>query len=117
MKAESIFEVSKEIVEISNLYKSLAQNLVANFNSRTNRNLFVEIDCVPSVGLNAFHIGNGSKSAQTIIYVAKTLSQESYLTETIVDNSNWTDSTWAPSYSLGEKVGLWKIYITKQNLY
>lgn len=107
MNAENLFEISKEIVEIPTICKSLAQNLVANFNTKINRDLFIELDCVPTVGLNAFHIGNGVNSAKMIMEVNKALSipSESWLEQKVVVAEN---APWNPSYSLGESLGLWK---------
>lgn len=107
MRTENPFEISKETTEITAIHKSLAQNLVANFNSKTNRDLFIEIDCVPNVGLNAFHIGNGVNSAKMIIDVNKALSNqnEDWLERKIAIVEN---ETWNPSYILGENIGLWK---------
>lgn len=107
MRTENFSEISREVIEISAFYKSLAQNLVANFNSKTGHNLFIEIDCVPCVGLNAFHVGNGFNSAKIIYELNQALEtgDNKLLNEKI---GIVKDNSWMPSYSLGENLGLWK---------
>ncbi len=105
MKTNNQCAESNEIIEINLAYKGEAERLIENLHKET-RDSFLEIDCAPNGALNAFHYGNGFKSAVIISDLsASFLGQERAWLENKISLAQ--GSNFKTDWQLGEEAGLW----------
>lgn len=114
MKKKNQFLSSNDILELDPLYLNQAENLIAEVKNEIKQTVFVELDCAPNGGLNAFYYRNGIKSAKIIKNLtASFLGREDfyYLDQAIEEANN---ANFETDFKLGEKIGLWE-KITRTN--
>jgi len=106
MEKRKEFGVSSKIIEIPVNYENQAKQLASSLTSNQ-KNVFIEIDCMPNGHLNSFNYSNGVKSAKTILKIAGSfLGDDRLWLEQKIGVSE--KSIFIPNYGLGEKLGLWK---------
>lgn len=105
MTRKNEFGISNVIIEVPSNYEIQAKQLASNLTNQ--KNVFIEIDCMPNGHLNPFHYGNGLNSAKIILDIAGSfLGDDMFWLEQKINDSEKFNFT--PNYSLGEKLGLWK---------
>jgi hypothetical protein len=106
MKKRTEFGISSKIIEIPANYENQAKQLASSL-TLNQKNVFIEIDCMPNGHLNSFNYNNGTKSAKTILEIAGSfLGDDRLWLEQKIGISE--KSTFIPNYGLGEGLGLWK---------
>lgn len=106
MEKRKEFGISSKIIEIPVNYENQAKQLASSL-TLNQKNVFIEIDCMPNGHLNAFNYNNGIKSAKTIVAIAGPfLGDDRLWLEQKIGVSE--KSIFIPNYGLGERLGLWK---------
>ncbi len=104
---KSGFTRSNEIMELEEFHAMQAKNLINKLKQKDEKNVFIEIDCIPNGSLNAFNYGNGLESAKIIYDLAGSFlaTDRAWLSEKIHLAKN---SEFELNVQLGEEAGLWK---------
>lgn len=98
---------SNEILELDQFHATQAKILISKLRPEKDKNVFIEIDCVPNGLLNPFSYGNGIESAKIIKDLAASyLGPERYWLEEKIKVASGTG--FKTDYELGERVSLWK---------
>lgn len=96
---------SNEILELNKFHATQAQILVSKLRPEKDKNVFIEVDCIPNGLLNPFGYGNGIESVKIIKDLAASyLGPEKYWLERKIKAA----AEFKTDYELGEKANLWK---------
>jgi hypothetical protein len=107
MKNKNQFIFSNEILEIEEFHAMQAKNLINKLRQNDDQDVFIELDCMPNGNLNAFHYGNGLKSATIIKNLVGSFLAEDrpWLERKLYAAKN---SEFKTNFQKGNEVGLWK---------
>ena len=113
MERKKQFSSSNDILELDPLYLNQAENLIAKVKNEIKQTVFIELDCAPNGGLNAFHYRNGVESAKIIKNLTASFlrGEDYYYLDQAIDKAG--NNNFETDFNLGEKIGLWeKITLT-----